>query len=129
MSSIAPADRWWVRFSLILPFVIDRIAATRIAGFASTLVLPLSWYLVEILIQLLTPYGSWSSAGYTQMGHAFLTPLAAWVGVAGVAFVTVWVASVASWMVITIMPMRRRVLTSMIWAGSTALHPNSMKSY
>lgn len=52
------------------------------------------------------------------MGHAFLTPLAAWVGVAGVAFVTVWVASVASWMVITIVPMRRRVLTSMIWAGA-----------
>jgi len=101
-----------------LPFVIDRIAATRIAGFASTLVLPLSWFLVEILIQLLTPYGSWSSAGYTQMGHAFLTPLAAWVGVAGVAFVTVWAASVASWMVMTKAPMRRRLLMSALWAGS-----------
>lgn len=46
-----------------LPFVVDRIASGRIKGFASTLVLPLSWYLVEILIQLFTPYGSWSSAG------------------------------------------------------------------
>lgn len=105
-------------FCYFLPFVIDRIAATRLAGFAGTLVLPLSWYLVEILIQLLTPYGSWSSAGYTQMGHAFLTPLAAWVGVAGVAFITVWIASVASWMVMTTTPMRSRILTSALWAGA-----------
>ena len=101
-----------------LPFVIDRIAATRLGGFAGTLVLPLSWYLVEILIQLLTPYGSWSSAGYTQMGHAYLTPLAAWVGVAGVAFITVWIASVASWMVMTTAPMRNRLRTSALWAGA-----------
>lgn len=101
-----------------LPFVVDRIAATRLAGFAGTLVLPLSWYLVEILIQRLTPYGSWSSAGYTQMGHAFLTPLAAWAGVAGVAFVTVWIASVASWLVITTAPMKDRIRTSALWGGA-----------
>lgn len=101
-----------------VPFAIDRIAATRIAGFASTLVLPVSWYLVEILVQLLTPYGSWSSAGYTQMSHGFLTPLAAWVGVAGVAFVTVWIPSVASWLVMSSTPMKSRVLRSALWAGS-----------
>lgn len=101
-----------------LPFVIDRLAATRLTGFASTLVLPLSWFLVEILIQRFTPYGSWSSAGYTQMGHALLTPLAAWVGVAGIAFVTVWAASVASWMVMTKTPTRSRILTAALWAGS-----------
>jgi apolipoprotein N-acyltransferase len=101
-----------------LPFVVDRIASPRLPGFASTLVLPLSWFLVEILIQLLTPYGSWSSVGYTQMDHAFLTPLAAWVGVAGVAFVTVWAASVASWIVIAKTPMRSRILTFVFWTGS-----------
>lgn len=99
-----------------LPFVIDRFAANRVSGFASTLVLPLSWYLVEILIQIFTPYGSWSSVGYTQMGHGLLTPLAAWVGVSGVAFVTVWAATVASWLVISTTPsMKRRALTSLLW--------------
>lgn len=101
-----------------LPFVVDRLAAARITGFAGTLVLPLSWYLTEILIQLLTPYGSWSSAGYAQMGHGLLTPLAAWVGVAGIAFVTVWIASVASWMVMTTTPARRRNVASAVWAGA-----------
>lgn len=101
-----------------LPFVVDRIASTRMAGFTSTIVLPLSWYLIEILIQLLTPYGSWSSAGYTQMGHGLLTPLAAWVGVAGIAFATVWIASVASWIVTTTTPIRSRAIASGIWAGS-----------
>ena len=101
-----------------LPFVVDRIASGRIRGFASTLVLPLSWYLVEILIQILTPYGSWSSAGYTQMGHGLLTPLAAWIGVAGVAFVTVWAASAASWLVVTTVPARSRTFALALWAGS-----------
>ena len=101
-----------------LPFVVDRITSIRIAGFASTLVLPVSWYLVEILVQVFTPYGSWSSAGYTQMGHGLFTPLAAWVGVAGVAFVTIWVSSVAAWMVTTTTPTRRRALVSALWAGS-----------
>ncbi len=101
-----------------LPFVVDRISAIRITSFASSLVLPLSWYLVEIFIQLFTPYGSWSSAGYTQMGHGLLTPLAAWVGVAGVAFATVWVASAASWLVITTLPVRSRTFVLALFAGS-----------
>jgi len=101
-----------------LPFVVDRIASPRISGFAGTLVLPLSWYLVEILIQLFTPYGSWSSAGYTQTGHGLLTPLAAWVGVSGVAFTTIWVPSVASWLVTATAPVRSRALVSALWAGS-----------
>lgn len=101
-----------------LPFLIDRIVSGRIAGFVSTLVLPLSWYLVEFLIQIFTPYGSWSSAGYTQMGHSLLTPLAAWVGVSGVAFVTIWIASAVSWLIITTVPVRRRIVVSTLWAGS-----------
>ncbi len=104
----------------LVPFVIDRIASIRIPGFAGTLVLPLSWYLVEILIQLFTPYGSWSSAGYTQMGHGLLTPFAAWVGVAGVAFTTVWVASAASWFIIAKAPMRRRTVALSIFAALMA---------
>jgi len=101
-----------------MPFVVDRIAAGRITGFTSTLVLPLSWYLVEILIQWLTPYGSWSSAGYTQMGHGLLTPLAAWIGVSGVAFVTVWVASAGAWSVTATAPAKRRMLAITLWAAS-----------
>lgn len=105
----------------LMPFVVDRLVSTRIAGFAGTLVLPLCWYLVEILIQWLTPYGSWSSAGYTQMGHGLLTPLAAWAGVSGVAFATVWIASVASWVVMATSSIRSRSITSALWAGSMAL--------
>jgi len=105
----------------LLPFVVDRLVSPRIAGFASTLVLPLSWYLVEILIQRFTPYGSWTSAGYTQMGHGLLIPLAAWFGVAGVAFAAIWAASVASWVVITKAPARSRILRTALWAGSMTI--------
>ena len=102
----------------LLPFVIDRVVSIRIAGFASTLVLPLSWYLIDILIQIFTPYGSWSSVGYTQMGHGLLTPLAAWVGVAGVGFVTIWIGSVASWLVMTTTPRSRQKSIAAIWLVS-----------
>lgn len=105
----------------LLPFVADRLVATRVTGFTGTLVLPLAWYLVEILIQLLTPYGSWTSVGYTQMGHGLLTPLAAWAGVAGVAFATVWLASVASWLVIAPTAMRSRAFVTALFAGSMAV--------
>lgn len=103
-----------------LPFVADRLVSKRFAGFASTLVLPLAWYLVEVLIQIFTPYGSWSSAGYTQMGHGVLTPLAAWVGVDGIAFVTIWIGTVASWIVVERPHGRKRRLTLIIWAVSVA---------
>lgn len=103
-----------------VPFAVDRIMSTHIRGFARTLVLPVTWFLVEILIQLFTPYGSWSSAGYTQMGHGLLTPLAAWIGVAGVAFVTLWIASVASWFVISTAPIRRRTINVAVWGGAVA---------
>ena len=101
-----------------VPFAVDRIMSTRIAGFASTLILPVCWFLVEILIQLFTPYGSWSSVGYTQMGHGLLTPLAAWIGVAGVAFATLWIASATSWFVISTAPVRRRAINVAVWAGA-----------
>jgi apolipoprotein N-acyltransferase len=52
------------------------------------------------------------------MSHGLLTPLAAWVGVAGVAFTTLWIASVASWMVTTTTPMRSRTVAPAVWAGS-----------
>ncbi len=105
----------------LLPFAIDRAVSGRIPGFAGTLVLPLSWYLVEILIQQLTPYGSWSSAGYTQAGNGLLLPLAAWVGVSGVAFVTVWFASVLSWALTATAPITRRLYAPGLWAGATIL--------
>ena len=104
-----------------LPFVADRILSRRIAGFAATLVLPVCWYLVEVLIQIFTPYGSWTSLGYTQTQHGVLLPLAAWLGVSGVAFVTVWAASAASWWVTAAGSMKARTYKLALWAGAMAV--------
>ncbi len=81
-----------------LPFVCHRLAAPKLPGFKSTLVLPVSGVAIEWLFQtLVTPYGSWASAGYTQVDHLALIQISAVTGMSGVYFLMLWSASVAGW--------------------------------
>jgi len=108
-------------FTYFLPFVIDRIVAPRLAGLRSTLVLPLAWFVTEIVVQRMTPYGSWASAGYTQAGNLVLMQITALLGVAGISFGITWFGSVAAWFVVSEMPRRTRIRNAVVWASICAL--------
>lgn len=82
-----------------LPFVAHRLFATRVPGFAATLVFPLAWVSVELVFfRWVTPYGSWASLAYTQSEKLALLQLASITGIAGISFLMTWFASVVAWM-------------------------------
>lgn len=78
---------------LTLPFVIDRLAAPRLAGVASTLVFPMALVAAEFLRARLTPAATWGSIGYTQYGYLPVMQIAALAGIWGITFVIAWFAS------------------------------------
>jgi apolipoprotein N-acyltransferase len=80
-----------------LPFVIHRWLATSHPGFRSTLILPVSWVTVELLLTWFTPYGSWASIGYTQVDHLALLQIVSLTGLPGISFLVLWFASTCNW--------------------------------
>jgi apolipoprotein N-acyltransferase len=78
-----------------LPFVLDRIAGTRLGGVAATLVLPLALTAVEFLRARLTSSATWGSVAYTQYGFQPMMQLAAATGIWGITFLLAWTASTA----------------------------------
>jgi hypothetical protein len=55
--------------TLLLPFVIDRLIASRTAGIAATLVFPMAFVAAEFLRARFTPAATWNSLAYTQYGY------------------------------------------------------------
>lgn len=80
-----------------VPFALDRIAANRIGGFTSTLVLPCGWVLTEYLVATLTPYGSWGAAAYSQHENLTLLQILSITGLYGVSFLIAWFAAICNW--------------------------------
>ena len=80
-----------------LPFLIDRIAAPLVPGFAATLVLPVAWTALEFLNARVDPYGTWGATAYTQHGVLPLMQLASVTGVWGIGFIVAWFAAVLNW--------------------------------
>jgi apolipoprotein N-acyltransferase len=83
--------------ALWMPLAIDRIVGPRIAGWASTLVLPAAFVTVELLSSRLSPWGSNGSLAYTQHGNLALLQVVSVTGIFGVTFLVAWSASVVSW--------------------------------
>jgi apolipoprotein N-acyltransferase len=81
---------------VMLPFLMDRLLAHRIAGFASTFVFPCAAMGFDYLLSLL-PYASWGSPAYTQYGNLPMMQLAAVTGIYGITFLVAWLASVVNW--------------------------------
>src|SRR5580765_6459441 len=79
-----------------LSFLADRLLFTRLEGFLSTLVLPVTWCSIEYLFSL-TSKGSWNSIAYTQAGNLPLLQLASVTGIWGISFLIMWFASVGNW--------------------------------
>jgi apolipoprotein N-acyltransferase len=79
---------------MIVPFIADRLLATRIAGSMSTLIFPAAWVACEFARARLTSGASWGSMAYTQYGNLPLMQLAAFTGIWGISFLIAWFASV-----------------------------------
>lgn len=82
---------------LLLPFVVDRLLAPRVGGFAATLVLPCAWAGVEYLVATFTPYGSWGAAAYSQYENLALIQIVSVTGIYGLGFLIAWFAAVGIW--------------------------------
>ena len=82
---------------VVLPFAMDRLIAPRLPGFASTLVFPLAWVTMELVVSRTNPFGTWGAIAYTQFGNLPLMQLASVTGIAGIAFLVCWFGSVVNW--------------------------------
>lgn len=83
--------------TLTLPYLVDRLLADRIPGFASTLVFPLTWVVVEFITARMSPFGTWSSVAYTQYSNLPFVQLASFTGLPGITFLTIWFGSTVNW--------------------------------
>jgi apolipoprotein N-acyltransferase len=79
--------------TVVLPFLLDRVAARTLGPLTSTLIFPLAWVTLEFLRSRLTPSTTWGSIAYTQYGVLPLMQLAAFVGIWGITFVIAWSAA------------------------------------
>ncbi|HKV99314.1 MAG TPA: nitrilase-related carbon-nitrogen hydrolase [Vicinamibacterales bacterium] len=85
----------FITTSVALPFVADRLLASRFGAFGSTLIFALAFVAVEFLRSRFAPPATWGSIAYTQFGVAPLMQIAAVVGIWGITFLVAWFAGTA----------------------------------
>jgi apolipoprotein N-acyltransferase len=83
--------------TLALPFLVDRLVASRTGGLPSTLIFPLAFVAAEFLRSRFAPPATWNSLAYTQYGWLPLMQVAAFVGIWGISFLLGWAASTFEW--------------------------------
>jgi len=81
--------------SAIVPFLLDRAIARRVAGFPATLVFPCSLVAVEF-VSSLGPHGSWGSVAYSQAGNLPLLQSLSIFGLWGIVFLIGWFAAASN---------------------------------
>jgi apolipoprotein N-acyltransferase len=93
---------YFITFALssyfFLPFAINNFLIKKIVGFKSTLVLPVTWVVLEYLYSsFINPYYSWGSIAYTQFDNLQLLQIVSITGIYGITFIIGWFASVLNW--------------------------------
>ena len=83
--------------TLTLPYLVDRLLDNQLPDFASTLIFPLAWVVVEFITARTSPFGTWSSLAYTQYGNRPIMQLASVTGLAGITFLVAWFGSTMNW--------------------------------
>jgi apolipoprotein N-acyltransferase len=83
--------------TLVLPFLVDRLLASRTGGLTSTLLFPMAFVAAEFLRSRFAPPATWNSLAYTQYGWLPLMQIAAFVGIWGISFLLGWTASTFEW--------------------------------
>jgi apolipoprotein N-acyltransferase len=82
-----------VATTLTVPFALDRLAASRLGGWESTLIFPMALVAAEFLRSRFAPGATWGSIAYTQYGYLPLMQLTAFVGIWSITFLIAWFAS------------------------------------
>ena len=80
-----------------LPYVADRLLRPRIHGFAGTLVLPTAWVVMEYLLHIVLPLGTFFNVGYTQSSNLPLLQIASITGVWSISFLVAWFAGIVNY--------------------------------
>ncbi|MBI9096204.1 MAG: hypothetical protein JEY71_15155 [Sphaerochaeta sp.] len=80
-----------------LLFTLDSVLYNRVKGVLSTLVLPLSYVVVEFLITCVNPLGNTGMLAYSQYQVLPLMQLSSITGTFGITFLIVWFGSFANW--------------------------------
>lgn len=83
--------------SSFLPYIVDRILASRVKTYAAAFVFPFTWVSLEYINSLFNPYGTWSSIAYTQYGNLPLMQLLSVTGIWGIVFLMPWFAATVNW--------------------------------
>jgi apolipoprotein N-acyltransferase len=103
--------------SLWLPFLLDRLLYGKLAGFHSTLVLPIIFTLIEYTTAMLSPYGAWGCVGATQTPHMALSQIASVTGRWGITFLVMWFPSTINWIIDNFLDLRRCVQGSVLFGS------------
>ena len=80
-----------------ITFLIDRVYSQRIKGIISTLVFPSAYVIMEYIIVLTNPSGSYGTLAHTQ-SYLPLLQIVSITGIWGVTFLIMWTASVINWL-------------------------------
>lgn len=96
LAYIAGAGAMGVQFCL--PFIIDRLLFSKLSGFKSTFIFPLSYTVWEYLLAQFHPYPTFGSIAYSQFGNLGLSQIVSVMGMWGLIFVVTWFSSVLNWL-------------------------------
>jgi len=80
-----------------LPYLADRLLYPRLPGFASVLVFPVAWVVMEFVTAHASPFTTWGAVAYTQHDNRPLMQLASVTGLSGIAFLIAWFGSTLNW--------------------------------
>jgi apolipoprotein N-acyltransferase len=79
-----------------LPYMADRLLASRLIGFSSTFVFPLAVTSLEYINSLTGPFGYWGSQAYSQYGNLALLQILSMTGLWGLSFMVTWFGPTAN---------------------------------
>ncbi len=110
----------------IIPYLIDRITASKIPPFLQSLLLPASFVLIEFFMSN-SPAGTWGSMAYTQENNPAIIQFSALAGIWGILFFIYWTGPIVNNLLLN---QTRRggfliycVLLALVWAwGFTRFH-------
>lgn len=80
----------------VFPYLLDRVIAAHLSGFASTLIFPAALVAEQFLFSH-GPQGSWGSNAYTQADNLPLLQMLSVTGLWGITFLIGWFAAVFNW--------------------------------
>ena len=80
-----------------ITFLIDRIYSQRVEGIISTFIFPSVYVIMEYIVVLTNPSGSYGTLAHTQSNLSLLQVISI-TGIWGIAFLIMWTASVINWL-------------------------------